>query len=124
RVLMPRDAQGRWTSSDGRIQALAYLNVVGLADLALTMTDESISREIVETMRNLAEVALRPGAWEEAQADGLIEITGNDARLVEPSPTPWQGPAPTPAPAAPEAPAAPDPGMAPAPGMDASAPGM
>lgn len=77
---------------DGRLNATAYFNVVTAALYLGIMTTGEIDQKIVETKRELANLALtRPSVRPVAEEDGLIRIEGTEAILVEPTPTPWEG---------------------------------
>jgi hypothetical protein len=85
---------------DGRIVARAFFNVVTYALYLGTLTEEEIDMKIVEAQREIADLAVRPGARDLALRDGVIRLENGQPVLVAPSPTPWGGIEPTPEPPA------------------------
>lgn len=88
---------------DGKVQAQIFVNVIAHAMFIGIQREVDVRRKVVETDIELADMALRPGAREDALRDGLIVIENGSPKLVEPSPTPF----PTPEGATPVPPAAP-----------------
>ncbi|CAN5422342.1 hypothetical protein BH09SUM1_BH09SUM1_03630 [soil metagenome] len=86
---------------EGKVRAMAYVNIVGLAAYTLSpapLTEIDIDRKIVETEIQLAELATKPGARDLAAADGVVTQQGSNWILAKPSPTPYPTPVPTPEP--------------------------
>jgi hypothetical protein len=80
--------------------ARAFFNVVTYALYLGTLTEEEIDMKIVEAQREIADLAVRPGARDLALRDGVIRLENGQPVLVAPSPTPWGGIEPTPEPPA------------------------
>lgn len=82
-------------NEEGKVNVEAYFNVIAYAKMAGADTEGHIEANIVNTKRQMAEVALSAGARELAVADGLVAKDGSNYKLVAPSPTVIPG-APTP----------------------------
>lgn len=78
--------------ADAPVQALAFYNVITHANLIGAFKEEDVERKIVDTQRQLYDLAVRPGARELALQDGLVrEIEGRWELTVDiPDPIPGE----------------------------------
>jgi hypothetical protein len=86
--------------ADGIVEARAFFNVIGYANLVGADTLESVQCRLVRLIREKADIALRVGAVELALQEGFVVSRDGRNELASPSPTPCPGDERTPEPVA------------------------